>query len=157
MADLVFAPQHNMVAYLEKTKGNAKFHQIVDFLTLSSIHHALTIHAIVDGKTVVITKSSVRIDLLFTNDNGVTCLTNVLIFVNLPLMGNLIRKSEKISGTITLLFASMLAQSAVVEGEGLGNAPKSQPTPSPAQPISESQIPGSSSSPQNTQSPRQTL
>nr|GEZ00702.1 hypothetical protein [Tanacetum cinerariifolium] len=42
MADLAFAPQHNMVAYLEKTKGNAKFHQIVDFLTSSSIHHALT-------------------------------------------------------------------------------------------------------------------
>nr|GEV88605.1 hypothetical protein [Tanacetum cinerariifolium] len=80
MADLAFAPQHNMVAYLEKTEGNAEFHQIVDFLTSSSIHHALTvnptiyasnvkqfwntansqtindekqIHATVDGKTVI--------------------------------------------------------------------------------------------------------
>nr|GEW44520.1 ribonuclease H-like domain, reverse transcriptase, RNA-dependent DNA polymerase [Tanacetum cinerariifolium] len=35
-------PQYNMVAYLEKTKGNAEFHQIVDFLSSSSIHHALT-------------------------------------------------------------------------------------------------------------------
>nr|GFC23178.1 hypothetical protein [Tanacetum cinerariifolium] len=42
MADLAFAPQHNMVSYLEKTESNAEFHQIVDFLTLSSIHHALT-------------------------------------------------------------------------------------------------------------------
>nr|GEU68970.1 hypothetical protein [Tanacetum cinerariifolium] len=41
MVDLAFAPQNNMVAYLEKTDGNAEFHQIVDFLTLSSIHHAL--------------------------------------------------------------------------------------------------------------------
>nr|GEU35675.1 hypothetical protein [Tanacetum cinerariifolium] len=41
MADLAFFPQHNMVAYLEKTESNAEFHQIVDFLTSSSIHHAL--------------------------------------------------------------------------------------------------------------------
>ncbi|GJS59580.1 hypothetical protein Tco_0654364 [Tanacetum coccineum] len=32
-----------MVAYLEKTKGNAEFHEIIDFLTRSSIHHALTV------------------------------------------------------------------------------------------------------------------
>nr|GFD20196.1 hypothetical protein [Tanacetum cinerariifolium] len=92
-----------MVAYPEKTEGNAKFHQIVDFLTSSSIHHALTlsptiyasnieqfwntvnsqtinnekqIHATVDGKIVVIIKSSVRRDLLFTDDNRITFLTN---------------------------------------------------------------------------------
>nr|GEY82580.1 hypothetical protein [Tanacetum cinerariifolium] len=114
MADLAFAPQHNMVAYLEKTEGNAKFHQIVDFFTLGSIHHALTvsptiyasnikqfwntansktindekkIYATVDGKTIVIIESSVRRDLLFTDDNGITCLTNAQIFENLPLMG----------------------------------------------------------------------
>nr|GEY19951.1 hypothetical protein [Tanacetum cinerariifolium] len=31
-----------MIAYLEKTENNSKFHQIVDFLTSSSIHHSLT-------------------------------------------------------------------------------------------------------------------
>nr|GEU42502.1 ribonuclease H-like domain-containing protein [Tanacetum cinerariifolium] len=41
MADLAFAPQHNMIAYLEKTENNAEFHQIVDFITSSSIHHSL--------------------------------------------------------------------------------------------------------------------
>nr|GEZ47898.1 hypothetical protein [Tanacetum cinerariifolium] len=70
---------------------------------------------------------------------------------------NMIRKSEKFSGTITPLFATMLVPPAVVEGEGSGNPPESQPTPSHPQPINESQIPESSSSPQNTQSPRQTL
>nr|GEV19362.1 hypothetical protein [Tanacetum cinerariifolium] len=131
MTDLAFAPQHNMIAYLEKTKGNAEFHQIVDFLTSSSIHHVFTvsptiyssnieqfwntansqtindekqIHDTLDGKTVVITESSVRRDLLFTDDNWITSMA-----------------------------------------------------PSPAQPISESQIPESSSSHQNTQSPRQIL
>nr|GEY32683.1 hypothetical protein [Tanacetum cinerariifolium] len=72
MADLAFAPQHNMIAYLEKTESNAEFYQIVDFLTLSSIHHSLTIHAIIDGKTVVISKSAVRKDLLFYDVNGIT-------------------------------------------------------------------------------------
>nr|GEW59583.1 hypothetical protein [Tanacetum cinerariifolium] len=147
MADLAFAPQHNMIAYLEKTKSNAEFHQIVDFLTSSSIYHSLTIHAIVDGKTVIITKSSVRKDLLFTDVNGITYLTH----------DNMIRKSEKFSGTVTPLFATMLSPPAVVEGEGSGNPSESQPTTSPAQPINESQIPESSSSPQNTQSPRKTL
>ncbi|GJQ94887.1 putative ribonuclease H-like domain-containing protein [Tanacetum coccineum] len=42
MAVLESCPKHNMVAYLEKTKGNAEFHEIIDFLTRSSIHHALT-------------------------------------------------------------------------------------------------------------------
>ncbi|GJS10650.1 hypothetical protein Tco_0367446 [Tanacetum coccineum] len=46
-----------MVACLERTDGNANFHEIVDFLTTSPIHYALTsegqIHSTVDGKTVV--------------------------------------------------------------------------------------------------------
>nr|GEW27894.1 hypothetical protein [Tanacetum cinerariifolium] len=114
MADLAFAPQHNMIAYLEKTKSNAKFYQIVNFLTSSSIHHSLTVsptiyasnieqfwntatsqtindkkqlHAIVDGKTIVIIESSVRRDILFTDANKITCLTNEQIFKNLLLMG----------------------------------------------------------------------
>ncbi|GJX63646.1 hypothetical protein Tco_0296546 [Tanacetum coccineum] len=36
-----------MVAYLEKTNGNTEFHEIIDFLTRSSIHYALTISPIV--------------------------------------------------------------------------------------------------------------
>ncbi|GJT64610.1 hypothetical protein Tco_1016090 [Tanacetum coccineum] len=103
-----------MVAYLEKSDENAEFHQIVDFLSTCSINYALTvsptiyasyieqfwntatskiinsvkqIHAIVDGKAVVISESSVRSDLLFNDEDGVTCLTNDEIFENLALMG----------------------------------------------------------------------
>ncbi|GKC13851.1 hypothetical protein Tco_1010633 [Tanacetum coccineum] len=43
MADLAFVQQHSMVAYLEKNDGNADFHQILDFLTSSSINFALII------------------------------------------------------------------------------------------------------------------
>ncbi|GJW42835.1 hypothetical protein Tco_0071634 [Tanacetum coccineum] len=36
-----------MVAFLEKTNGNAEFHEIIDFLTRSSIHYALTVSFVV--------------------------------------------------------------------------------------------------------------
>ncbi|GKA72033.1 putative ribonuclease H-like domain-containing protein [Tanacetum coccineum] len=42
MAVLDSCPKHNMVAYLEKSEGNVEFHEIIDFLKRSSIHHALT-------------------------------------------------------------------------------------------------------------------
>nr|GEU53059.1 xylulose kinase-1 [Tanacetum cinerariifolium] len=103
MANLEFVDQYNMVACLERTDGNAEFHQIVDFLTTSLIHYALTvsptiyasyiekfwatiksktvndvkqIHATIDAKTVVISESSVRSDLHFNDEDGITCLSN---------------------------------------------------------------------------------
>ncbi|GKB06720.1 hypothetical protein Tco_0834953 [Tanacetum coccineum] len=93
---------------------NAEFHQIVDFLSTCSINYALTVsptiyasyieqfwntatsktvnlvnqlHAIFDGKAVVISESSVRSDLLFNDKDGIACLTNDEIFENLALMG----------------------------------------------------------------------
>ncbi|GJY83169.1 putative ribonuclease H-like domain-containing protein, partial [Tanacetum coccineum] len=100
------------------------------------------------------TEASVGSSLLFNDVDGTACLTNEAIFQNLALMG----KGQKFSGRITPLFPSMMAQQAVAKGEGLGNSPESQPTPSPAQTIIEQQIPViESSSPQNTQSPRQDL
>nr|GEU54340.1 hypothetical protein [Tanacetum cinerariifolium] len=124
MSDLQFVDQHNMVACSERTDGNDEFHQIVDFLTSSTIHYALTIsttiyasyieqfwataksktvnnvkqiHAKVDGKTVVISESSVRSDLYFNDEDGITCLSNDEIFKNLALMGY-----ERVSTKLTL-------------------------------------------------------
>ncbi|GKA14022.1 hypothetical protein Tco_0693668 [Tanacetum coccineum] len=88
MADLQFVDQQNMVVCLERTDVNADFHEIVDFLITIPIHYALTqIHATVDGKTVIISESSVRSDLHFNDEDGITCLTNETIFENLALMG----------------------------------------------------------------------
>ncbi|GJW01493.1 hypothetical protein Tco_1556744 [Tanacetum coccineum] len=42
MVVLESCPKHNMVAYLEKTDGNAEFHEIIDFLARIYIHIALT-------------------------------------------------------------------------------------------------------------------
>ncbi|GKA81607.1 zf-CCHC domain-containing protein [Tanacetum coccineum] len=113
-------------------KENAEFHQIVDFLSTCSINYALTvsptiyasyieqfwntttsktvnsvkqIHAIVDGKAVVISESSVGNDLLFDDEDGITCLTNDEIFENLALMGY-----EQLSTKLTLKKGSFLPQ-----------------------------------------------
>ncbi|GJV79656.1 hypothetical protein Tco_1515526 [Tanacetum coccineum] len=79
MADLEFVDQHNMVVCLEKTRGNSEFHEIVVFLTSSSIHHALI--------AVVVTEASIRSSLLLNDAVGTACLTNEAIFQNLALMG----------------------------------------------------------------------
>ncbi|GKA33710.1 hypothetical protein Tco_0720139, partial [Tanacetum coccineum] len=54
----------------------------------SGVNSVKQIHAIVDGKAVVITESSVRNDLLFDDEDGITCLTNDEIFENLTLMSS---------------------------------------------------------------------
>ncbi|GJU22098.1 hypothetical protein Tco_1155440 [Tanacetum coccineum] len=132
-----------MVACLERTDRNANFHEIVDFLTTSPIQYALTqIHATVDGKTVVISESSVRNDLYFNdedepyNDIYKTPVHTKKVFTNMK------RKGKDFSGRITLLFTSMLAP-PVVEGEGSGQPTEPQPAPSTTQPIIEEQIPTS--------------
>ncbi|GJR18359.1 hypothetical protein Tco_0966886 [Tanacetum coccineum] len=114
MAVLESCPKHNMVAYLEKTDGNAEFHEIIDFLTRSSIHHALTVSPVVSttfveqfwtsakskiinnvrhitakvaGKPVSISEASIRSDLLFNDANGIDSLPNQAIFDAIQLMG----------------------------------------------------------------------
>nr|GEW14041.1 ribonuclease H-like domain-containing protein [Tanacetum cinerariifolium] len=119
--------------YCRQTKENAEFHQIVDFLSTCSINYALTvsptiyasyieqfrnttiskpvnsvkqIHAIVNGKAMVISESSVRIDLLFNDEDG----------------------------KVTPLFDSMLVHKQVPEGEGSTIPTKPQLTLSTSQP-----------------------
>nr|GEU86082.1 hypothetical protein [Tanacetum cinerariifolium]GEV20181.1 hypothetical protein [Tanacetum cinerariifolium] len=87
----------------------------------------------------VISESSLRSDLYFNDEDGITCLSNDEIFVNLALMGidlvkplndvyvtpvhtkkvftNMKRQNKFFPGIVTLLFASMLVPQ-VVEGEG---------------------------------------
>ncbi|GJY66846.1 putative ribonuclease H-like domain-containing protein [Tanacetum coccineum] len=99
---------------VKKTEENADFHQILDFLTSSSINFALNvsptiyasyieqfwntaclktinsekqIHANVDGKAMVVSESSVRRDLYLNDEDGTACLTTNDIFENLALMG----------------------------------------------------------------------
>ncbi|GKC72112.1 hypothetical protein Tco_1117995 [Tanacetum coccineum] len=90
MAALNFVDSHNLVAYLERPTDSDDFIEIVDFLNANPITYAVIvnptiyvscieqfwsiikaqtineetqIHALVDGKKIVITESSVRRDL----------------------------------------------------------------------------------------------
>ncbi|GJW87701.1 hypothetical protein Tco_0163041 [Tanacetum coccineum] len=103
-----------MVAYLTKTGGNAEFHEIINFLTRSSIHNALTVSLVVSttfveqfwmsakskiinnvwyitakvaGKPVSISEASIRSDLLFDDADGIDSLPNQAIFDAIQLMG----------------------------------------------------------------------
>ncbi|GJZ77585.1 hypothetical protein Tco_0642257 [Tanacetum coccineum] len=114
MAVLESCPKHNMVAYLEKTAGNAEFHEVIDFLARSSIHNALTVSPVVSttfveqfwmsakskiinnvryitakvaGKPVSISEASIRSDLLFDDADGIDSLPNQAIFDSIQLMG----------------------------------------------------------------------
>ncbi|GJX45679.1 hypothetical protein Tco_0262355 [Tanacetum coccineum] len=64
MADLQFVDQHNMVAFLERSDENAEFHQISKQSMMLSKSMPR-----VDGKTVVISESSVRSDLYFNDED----------------------------------------------------------------------------------------
>ncbi|GJU80196.1 hypothetical protein Tco_1282561 [Tanacetum coccineum] len=112
MMTLKFVDTHNMVA--SKPTESDGFEQMVDFLNAHSIRHALTInptiyiscieqfwstvkaktinaevqlHALVDGKKIIITESIVRRDLQLEDAKGVDCLPNSTIFEQLTLMG----------------------------------------------------------------------
>ncbi|GJW14152.1 hypothetical protein Tco_0018285 [Tanacetum coccineum] len=114
MVVLESCPKHNMVAYLEKTDGNAEFHEIINFLARSSIHNALTVSPVVSttfveqfwmsakskiinnvryitakvaGKPVSISEASIRSDLLFDDVDGIDSLPNQAIFDVIQLMG----------------------------------------------------------------------
>ncbi|GKD85913.1 hypothetical protein Tco_1357067 [Tanacetum coccineum] len=131
-----------MVACLERSDENVEFHQIVDFLTTSSIHYALT--------TVVISESSVRSDLHFNdedepfNDIYVTPVHTKKVFTNMK------RQNKDFLGRITPLFASMLVPQ-VVEGEGSRQPSKPQPPSSTAPP---SQVTTNATQHQKTHKPR---
>ncbi|GJS57283.1 hypothetical protein Tco_0652067 [Tanacetum coccineum] len=87
MAALVSCPKHNMVACLEKTERNAQFHEIVDFLTRSSIYYSLTVSPTVS--TSLIEQFWNTATSKIVNDvNGIDCLTNQEIYENLQLMGS---------------------------------------------------------------------
>ncbi|GJX39770.1 hypothetical protein Tco_0253073 [Tanacetum coccineum] len=114
MTTLKFVDTHNMVAFLSKPTESNGFEQIVDFLNAHLIRYELTInpaiyiscieqlwstvkvktingetqlHALVDGKKIIITESSVRRDLQLADEEGIDCLPNSTIFEQLTLMG----------------------------------------------------------------------
>ncbi|GJY55861.1 hypothetical protein Tco_0454976 [Tanacetum coccineum] len=111
MAVLESCPKHNMAAYLEKTDGNTEFHEIISFLTRSSIHYALTL-------------KNVPVPLDHFPINALT--SKVFSFM--------VKKGKHFSGKVTPLFPNMLVQPTEDEGEGSERPSEPQPIPSPPRP-----------------------
>nr|GEV36654.1 hypothetical protein [Tanacetum cinerariifolium] len=111
---LTFADTHNMIAYLTKSDASEGFDQIIDFLNASSIKYALTVNpniyvscikqfwtsvlvkkvndvprllALVYKKKVIITKTIIRDALRLDDADGIDCLPNKEIFIELSRMG----------------------------------------------------------------------
>nr|GFA32996.1 hypothetical protein [Tanacetum cinerariifolium] len=110
----LFADTHNLVAILEKSNAAEGFKQIIDFLSGSYIHYALTVNpliyiscikqfwntasvkcsddvtrlqALVDKKKIVISEVVIREILQLDDAKGVVCLPNEEIFAGLAQMG----------------------------------------------------------------------
>ncbi|GJR69648.1 hypothetical protein Tco_0015713 [Tanacetum coccineum] len=180
MACLNFADSHNMVAYLEKSTENADFTEIVDILNANPIRYALTvtpiiyvscieqfwstaktktvnnetqIHAKVEGKTIVISESSVRRDLYFYDEDEVNVVYDTPSHTK-NIFANMRRQGKDFSGTVTPLFSSMLVQQADM-GEVSGQPTDPQHTSTSSQPSNEEPITvPSSSQPKKTHRPR---
>ncbi|GJZ70374.1 hypothetical protein Tco_0633924 [Tanacetum coccineum] len=75
-----------MVAYLEKTDGNAEFQEIIDFLTRSLIHYALTVYYCHNCWQACL-NLKIRTDLQFNDAAGIDVLPNQAIFDTIQLMG----------------------------------------------------------------------
>ncbi|GJR89535.1 hypothetical protein Tco_0213546 [Tanacetum coccineum] len=114
MTTLQFTDTHNLVMFLSKLAESAWFEQIVDSLNANPIRYALTINptiytscieqfwatskvktvngevqlqALVDGKKIIVTESSIRRDLQLNDEEGTDCLPNATIFEELTRMG----------------------------------------------------------------------
>ncbi|GKC17719.1 hypothetical protein Tco_1014501 [Tanacetum coccineum] len=110
MSNLKFAKTYNLVAFLEKLEESDGFEGIIDFLNASSIKYALTmnptiytscikqfwttakakiinrevqIQALVVGKKVIVTETSVRRALQLKDAEGSECIPNATIFAEL--------------------------------------------------------------------------
>ncbi|GJU31167.1 hypothetical protein Tco_1174756 [Tanacetum coccineum] len=75
MAALKFAETHNLVAFLEKPDE------------MKTVNGEVQLQALVDGKKVIITKTSVRRDLHLEDAEGTECLPTATIFEELTRMG----------------------------------------------------------------------
>nr|GEW56002.1 hypothetical protein [Tanacetum cinerariifolium] len=119
---LQFCDYHNMVTILEKSKHNADFHPIVDFVEASPLRYDLTfkptiyvshirhfwstarietteegtqILATVDGVLRTVTESYLRRNLKLQDEEGISSLPDTELFENLTLMGYNISPNQK--------------------------------------------------------------
>ncbi|GJS77339.1 putative ribonuclease H-like domain-containing protein [Tanacetum coccineum] len=130
----------------EKNDGNAEFHEIIDFLTRSSIHHALTAHycqseSIPSACSTTSAKSKIINNVLLHHalgfhPNGDKQLENVPVPLNhfpvnaltSKVFSFMVKKGKHFSGKVIPLFASMLVQPTKDEGALYLTIPRPSPS-----------------------------
>ncbi|GJY52735.1 putative ribonuclease H-like domain-containing protein [Tanacetum coccineum] len=131
---LNFADSHNIVAYLEKSIENVDFAEIVDFVNVNPIRN-------LDSSKKFLMYP--RFLQLFLNKQ-IENLSEVNAVYDTPshtkkIFANMRRQGKYFSGTVTLLFSSMLAQQANM-GEGSRQPTDPQHTSTSVQPSNEEPI-----------------
>nr|GEX87603.1 hypothetical protein [Tanacetum cinerariifolium] len=176
VSTLKFAEVHNLVAFLSKPIECEGFEKIVDFLNANPIKYALTVNpivytscieqfwatvkaktinregqlqALVDGKKIIITESTIRRDLQLEDAKGVDCLPNTVIFERLTLIGTMASLIIYLSTNQKFNFSKNIFESMVKNlnnvnkflmyprtwGEGLTNPTDPHHTPTIIQPL----------------------
>nr|GFA82907.1 hypothetical protein [Tanacetum cinerariifolium] len=154
MSTLKLAEVHNLVVFLSKPTESKGFKKIVDFLNANPIQYALTdnpivytscieqfwvtvkaktvtgevqLQALVDGKKVIITESTVRTYLQLEDAEGVDCLPKAAIFEQLTLMSLKMRfkrlekkRSSRTHGLKRLYKVGLFARVESSDKESLG-------------------------------------
>ncbi|GJR31894.1 putative ribonuclease H-like domain-containing protein [Tanacetum coccineum] len=95
----VNAETHNMVAFLSKSTEREGFEQIAT-VKVKTVNRKQQLHALVDGKKVIITESIVRRDIQLEDVEGVDCLPSATIFEQLALTGSKTTAWNEFSSTM---------------------------------------------------------
>ncbi|GJY15739.1 hypothetical protein Tco_0386161 [Tanacetum coccineum] len=126
------------------------FRMELELMLAKIINGEEQLHALVDGKKIIIIESSVRRDLQLADEEGVDCLPNSTIFEQLTLIGSFLETLEKgrkgSLEVVSTLFLTMMVQAQEEMGEGSANPTDPHHTPTIIQP--------STSQPQKKQKPR---
>ncbi|GJZ59428.1 hypothetical protein Tco_0615244 [Tanacetum coccineum] len=94
-----YDPPLSKVNTLRSREDNMKLKELMEFCTKLSVR-ALDIQALVDKKKVIITKKSVRSDLMLEDAEGIECLPNDVNFGQLTLIGAKTTAWNKFSSTM---------------------------------------------------------
>ncbi|GJV84434.1 putative ribonuclease H-like domain-containing protein [Tanacetum coccineum] len=152
---LKFVDSHNIVAYLEKSTENADFDEIVDFLNANPIKFAITIsstiyvsyieqfwstakiktvnnerqiRAKVNGKTIVISESSVRRDLQFNDEDDETVYEERGDRMERATTTASSLEAEQDNGNIIRTQSMATLNESIPQGTGSGSGPRRQDT-----------------------------
>nr|GEU88081.1 putative ribonuclease H-like domain-containing protein [Tanacetum cinerariifolium] len=121
----------NSITKAEYVAASSCCRQFWTTVKTKTVNEEVQLQALVDGKKVIITESTIRRDLQLEDAKGVDCLPNAAIFKHLSLMRiyvtpshtkkifrNMRRVGKDFSKRVTPLFSTMMVQAQEEMGEG---------------------------------------